>query len=101
MAILKDDLIKDNVLNFLGDIPAYAFVAYANFLQVVPTDYPDWEWFLLKHGWLMLLTMRTIIAIYDLVIRIKGNYWIVDDKGRPRRRSLWTIIKTEILSWIK
>jgi hypothetical protein len=101
MAILKDDLIKENVFNFLGDIPAYAFVAYANFLQVLPGEYPDWEWFLLKHGWLLLLTIRTIIAIYDLVIRVKGNYWIVDDNGKPRRRSLWTILKNEILLWIK
>ena len=101
MAILRDELLKDNLLNFLGDIPAYAFVAYANFIQIVPTDYPAWEWFLLKHGWLLLLTFRTIIAVYDLVIRIKGNYWIVDENGRPRRRSLWTIIKNEIISWIK
>ncbi|NDC95593.1 hypothetical protein EB118_20810 [bacterium] len=101
MAILKDELLKDNLINFIGDIPAYAFIAYVNFLQVVPSDYPAWEGFLLKHGWLILLLMRLLIAFYDLVIRVNGNYWIVDDNGKPRRKSLWTILKNEILSWIK
>jgi len=90
---MKDQLMKDNVFNFLADIPAYAFVAYANFVQILPTDYPDWELFLLKHGWLILLTLRIMVALYDLVLRMWGNYWIVDDQGKPRQKSLVNIVK--------
>jgi hypothetical protein len=101
MAILKDELIKENAINFLGDIPAYAFIAYVNFLQVVPSDYPTWERFLLKHGWLILLVLRLLIAVYDLVIRINGNYWITDDNGKPRKKSLWSIFVSMIKENLK
>ena len=93
---MKDQLMKDNVINFLADIPAYAFVAYANFVQIVPSDYPAWERFLLKHGWLILLSLRISVAVYDLVLRLKGNYWITDQEGKPRKRSVLDIIKNEI-----
>mgnify|MGYP006276969333 CR=1 FL=1 len=98
---MKDTLLKDNLINFIGDIPTYAFMFLANFVQLTPDDYPAWEWWLLKHGWLILLFLRIIIAVYDLVIRMNGNYWKVDENGKPRRKSLWSILKTIVLSWIK
>jgi hypothetical protein len=101
MALLKDELLKENFLNFMGDIPAYAFIAYANFLQVLPSEYPDWEFFLLKHGWLMLLFFRLMIAVYDLVIRLNGNYFLVDVDGKPRKRSLMSIISNLFKELVK
>ena len=102
MAIsMKDQLMKDNLFNFLADIPAYAFVAYANFVQILPSDYPAWELFLLKHGWLILLSLRIAVAVYDLILRLKGNYWVVDHDGKPRRRSIVDIIKSELKHFIK
>jgi hypothetical protein len=98
---MKDQLMKDNLINFLADIPAYAFIAYANFLQVLPHDYPAWELFLLKHGWLILLGLRVMVAIFDLWLRIRGNYWVVDAEGKPRRKSIWEIIKGQLLQMIK
>lgn len=101
MALLRNHLLKENLINFIADIPAYAFVAYANFLQIVPTDYPAWEMFMLKHGWLMLLTIRLFVAIYDFIIRIRGNFWTIELDGKTKRKSLWRIIKDEITLWIK
>ena len=98
---MKDQLMKDNLFNFLADIPAYAFVAYANFVQILPTDYPAWELFLLKHGWLILLGLRIAVAVYDLILRMKGNYWVVDLEGKPRRRSIMDILKSELKHLIK
>jgi hypothetical protein len=98
---IKDQLMKDNLLNFLADIPAYAFIAYANFLQVMPKDYPDWEFFLLKHGWLILLSIRIAVALFDLWLRIRGNYWITDSDGKPRKKSIWEIIRGQLLQMIK
>ncbi len=98
---MKDQLIKENVVNFLADIPAYAFIAYVNFLQVVPQDYPGWEMFFLRHGWLVLLMFRLTIAGIDLVHRIKGTFWMMDEEGKMKRRSLLSIIKTEVSQWIK
>lgn len=98
---LKDQLMKDNVINFLADIPAYAFIAYANFVQIVPKDYPAWEQFLLKHGWLILLGLRISVALYDLVLRLKGNYWITDQEGKPRKKSLWDIIVSQLKELFK
>lgn len=94
---MKDALVKDNVLNFIADMPAYAFIAYANLAQVARTEYSDFEYWCLKHGWLILLIIRTVIALYDLVIRLRGNYWIVDQEGKPRHKSLWSII----VQWFK
>jgi hypothetical protein len=101
MGLLKDSLMKENLVNFLADIPAYAFIAYANFLQVIPNDYPDWELFLLKHGWLLLLLLRLSVALYDFVLRLTGNYWIVDQEGKPRRKSFLEILKQQIIHLIK
>ena len=101
MALIKHHLLKENLINFIADIPAYAFVAYANFMQIVPTDYPHWEQFMLKHGWLMLLGIRLCVAIYDFVIRIRGNFWTVELGTKTKRKSLWQIIKDEIRIWIK
>lgn len=101
MALLRNHLLKENLINFIADIPAYAFVAYANFLQIVPTDYPAWEMFMLKHGWLMLLTIRLFVAVYDFIIRIRGNFWTIELDGKTKRKSLWRIIKDEITLWIK
>lgn len=101
MALLKHHLLKENLINFIADIPAYAFVAYANFVQIVPTDYPHWEQFMLKHGWLMLLSIRLFVAIYDFIIRIRGNFWNVESGTKTKRKSLWQIIKDEIRLWIK
>lgn len=98
---MKDQLMKDNLFNFLADIPAYAFIAYANFLQVIPSDYPAWEYFFLKHGWLLLLCLRVVVAVFDLWLRIRGNYWVVDAEGKPRRKSIWEIIKGQLLQIIK
>jgi len=93
--------MKENLVNFVADIPAYAFIAYANFLQVVPSDYPEWEFFFLRHGWLILLILRLSVAVYDLVLRLTGNYWIVDQEGKPRRKSFLTILKQQILHLFK
>lgn len=101
MALLKHHLLKENLINFMADIPAYAFVAYANFVQILPTEYPQWEQFMLKHGWLMLLTIRLNVAVYDFIIRIRSNFWTVELDGKTKRKSLWTIIKDEIRIWIK
>lgn len=101
MAILKDQLLKDNLINFLADIPAYAFVAYANFVQILPSDYPAWELFLLKHGWLILLGIRILVGLYDLFIRLNGNYWITDEEGKPRKKSIIQIIKQQLIHLIK
>ena len=101
MALLKHHLLKENLINFIADIPAYAFVAYANFLQIVPTDYPAWEMFMLKHGWLMLLTIRLFVAIYDFIIRIQGNFWKVELDGKTKKKSLWAIITDTLTLWIK
>jgi hypothetical protein len=101
MALLKHHLLKENVINFIADIPAYAFIAYANFLQIVPTDYPAWEMFMLKHGWLMLLTIRLMVAIYDFVLRIQGNFWKVELDGKTKKKSLWAIITDTLTLWIK
>lgn len=101
MALLKHHLLKENVINFIADIPAYAFIAYANFLQIVPTDYPAWEMFMLKHGWLMLLTIRLFVAIYDFIIRIQGNFWKVELDGKTKKKSLWAIITDTLTLWIK
>jgi len=98
---IKDQLMKDNLINFLADIPAYAFIAYANFVQIIPSDYPEWEQFFLKHGWLVLLTLRIMVALYDLIIRMKGNYWITDDQGKPRKKSIWAIIVSQIKELFK
>jgi hypothetical protein len=101
MALLRNHLLKENLINFIADIPAYAFVAYANFLQIVPTDYPAWEMFMLKHGWLMLLTIRLSVAVYDFILRIQGNFWTVQLDGKTKKKSLWRIIKDEVTLWIK
>lgn len=101
MGLLKDSLMKENLVNFLADIPAYAFIAYANFLQVMPNDYPAWELFFLKHGWLILLLLRLCVAGYDFVLRLTGNYWIVDQDGKPRRKSFLSILKQQIGHIIK
>ena len=101
MALLKHHLLKENVINFIADIPAYAFIAYANFLQIVPTDYPAWEMFMLKHGWLMLLTIRLFVAVYDFVLRIQGNFWKVELDGKTKKKSLWAIITDTLTLWIK
>jgi hypothetical protein len=101
MALLKHHLLKENVINFIADIPAYAFIAYANFIQIVPTDYPAWEMFMLKHGWLMLLTIRLMVAIYDFVLRIQGNFWKVELDGKTKKKSLWAIITDALTLWIK
>jgi len=98
---IKDQLMKDNLINFLADIPAYAFIAYANFVQIIPSDYPEWEQFFLKHGWLVLLNLRIMVALYDLIIRMKGNYWITDDQGKPRKKSIWAIIVSQIKELFK
>jgi hypothetical protein len=102
MAIpMKDQLMRENLFNFLADIPAYAFIAYANFVQILPSDYPAWERFLLKHGWLILLSLRILVALYDLVMRLKGNYWITDMDGKPRKRSFIDIIISELKQLFK
>lgn len=101
MALLRNHLLKENLINFIADIPAYAFVAYANFLQIVPTDYPAWEMFMLKHGWLMLLTIRLFVAVYDFVLRIQGNFWKVELDGKTKKKSLWAIITDTLTLWIK
>lgn len=101
MALLKQPLLKENLINFIADVPAYAFVAYANFVQIIPTDYPSWEQFMLRHGWLMLLTIRLMVAIYDFVLRVQGNFWKVDLDGKTKKKSLWRIIKDEVSLWIK
>jgi len=93
--------MKDNLVNFLADIPAYAFIAYANFLQVIPHDYPSWEMFLLRHGWLLLLILRVAVAFYDLILRLNGNYWITDQNGKPRKKSILQIIKQLFINLFK
>jgi len=99
--LIKDQLMKDNLVNFLADIPAYAFIAYANFLQVIPHDYPSWEMFLLRHGWLLLLILRVAVAFYDLILRLNGNYWITDQNGKPRKKSILQIIKQLFINLFK
>jgi hypothetical protein len=101
MALLKQPLLRENLINFIADVPAYAFVAYANFMQIIPSDYPSWEQFMLRHGWLMLLSIRLMVAIYDFVLRIQGNFWKVDLNGKTKKKSLWRMIKDEVALWIK
>ena len=94
MALLKDAAIRDNVFHFLADIPAYAYIAYINLTQVyLPKDYPQWEQFLLKHGWLILLGARLIIALYDIYIRLMNGEEYIDANGKIRRKSIWMVIK--------
>ena len=97
MALLKDEAIRDNVFHFIADIPAYACIAYINLTQVyLPKDYPDWEQFLLKHGWLILLSARIIIALYDIWLRITHGEEYIDSNGKIRRKSVWMVV-TEFL----
>jgi hypothetical protein len=94
MAILKDAIIRDNIIHFLADIPAYAYIAYINLTQVyLPQDYAHWERFLLKHGWLILLTARLLIAVYDIYIRVTDGEEYIDQLGRIKKKSLWMAIK--------
>lgn len=102
MALLKDAAVRDNILHALADIPAYAYIAYINFTQVyLPNDYPAWEQFFLKHGWLILLGARLMIAIYDIYIRVVNGEEYIDSNGKIRRKSLWDIIKDFFKSLFK
>jgi hypothetical protein len=98
---MKDQLLKENLFNTLADIPAYAFIAYANFAQAIPTDYPAWELFMLNHGWLILLVARISVALFDLGHRIKGDTYIVNEDGKLRQRSIWSIILNNLKQWIR
>jgi hypothetical protein len=94
MALLKDAIIKENVFHFLADIPAYAYIAYINLTQVyLPNDYPEWEQFLLKHGWLILLGARLFIAVYDVWVRLSDGEEYIDELGKIRRKTIWMVIK--------
>ena len=102
MALLKDELVRDNVVHFVSDIPAYAYIAYINLTQIfVPSDYPDWERFLLKHGWLILLGVRLLIAFYDLGVRIMDREEYIDDLGRIRRKTMIQVLKQFIKEFIR
>jgi hypothetical protein len=102
MAILKDELLKDNLIHFVSDLPAYAYIAFVNISQVyLPQDYPEWERFLLKHGWLFLLGVRFVIAIWDLTVRIIDREEYVDSYGRIRKKSLWQVTKQFFKEWVK
>lgn len=102
MAILKDAVIKENIIHFLADIPAYAYIAYINLTQVyLPKDYPDWEQFFLKHGWLILLGARLLIAIYDIWVRITNGEEYIDSNGKIRKKSIWMAVKELFKSIIR
>lgn len=94
MALLKDAVIKENIFHFLADIPAYAYIAYINLTQVyLPKDYPQWEQFFLKHGWLILLGARLFIAIYDMWVRLSDGEEYIDELGKIRRKTIWMVVK--------
>lgn len=94
MALLKEALIKENMFHFLADIPAYAYIAYINLTNIyLPKDYPSWEQFLLKHGWLILLGARLVIAAYDIWVRMNDGEEFIDSNGKIRRKSIWMAIK--------
>lgn len=99
---MKDTSVKDNVLSFIGDLPAYAYIAYVNVTEVfTKNDYPAWEWFLLKHGWLILLVFRLVIAMYDLTIRLIDREEYIDDFGKTRRKTIWQVVKSFFTEWIR
>jgi hypothetical protein len=94
MALLKDAAVRDNILHALADIPAYAYIAYINLTQVyLPKDYPAWEQFFLKHGWLILLGARLVVAMYDIYIRMVNGEEYIDSNGKIRKRTIWMAIK--------
>lgn len=102
MALLKNDVVRDNIIHFLADIPAYAYIAYINLTQVfLPTDYDNWERFFLKHGWFILLAARLFIAVYDIYVRLINQEEFIDEHGRIRRKTMWMIIKEMIKSIFK
>jgi hypothetical protein len=102
MALLKDAVIKDNIFHFLADIPAYACIAYINLTQVyLPQDYDDWEQFLLKHGWLILLSARFFIAVYDIWIRMNNKGEYLDENGKSQKKSVWSVVMTIFKSFIR
>ena len=94
MALLKDAAVRDNILHAIADIPAYAYIAYINLTQVyLPQDYPAWEQFFLKHGWLILLGARMVVAIYDIYIRMLHGEEYIDEHGKIRRKTVWMAVK--------
>jgi hypothetical protein len=57
--------------SIVADIPAYAVIMWVKLSGSINTVIlPEWETWLLDHGWLLLLILRLVNIGYDLYLKL-------------------------------
>ena len=93
--------MKDTLVHFLADIPAYAVIAWVNLVQVVPGDLSGIEEFLLHWGWLLLLVVRLLNAFIELYKRSRQHDFTIIEDGEQKKVSILKSIFWELKNIMK
>lgn len=93
--------MKDTIVHCLLDIPAYAVIAWVKVADAVPADITGIEKLMLDWGWLLLLIIRLMNALFDLYKRSREHNFTIVENGEVKKVGIMKSILWELKNILK